>query len=263
MRHMNVARRQRFRYSPGVDSSTILWIALLMGLAAALYSTVGHGGASAYLAIMALFSVAPETMRPTALALNLVVAGFGTFRYWWAGQINFRLIAAFVVTAAPAAYFGGGIHLPPEYYRPIVGILLWAAAIRLFWQPVRLAEREPHAPPLAITLPAGAGLGLLAGLTGTGGGIFLSPLIILFGWEDARKTSGVAAGFIFVNSVAGLAGNVASVRGLPDGLPILIAAVAVGALAGTWLGASRLPKPHLLRGLGLVLLIAGAKLIFA
>jgi uncharacterized membrane protein YfcA len=246
-----------------MNTDTIVWIALLMALAAALYSTVGHGGASAYLAIMALFSVAPETMRPTALALNLVVAGFGTFRYWYAGQTNFRLLAAFVVTAAPAAFLGGMIHIPPDYYRILVGLLLWASAARLFWQPTRLAAREPHPPSLVVALPAGAGLGLLAGLTGTGGGIFLSPLIILFGWEDTRKTSGVAAGFIFINSVAGLAGNWASVRSLPGQLPILIAAVAVGALIGTWLGAGRLPKPRLLQGLGLVLLIAGVKLIFA
>lgn len=246
-----------------MDTGTIVWIALLMGLAAALYSTVGHGGASAYLAIMALFAVAPETMRPTALALNLVVAGLGSFTYWRAGQINLRLLAAFVLTAAPAAFIGGGIPIPPELYRPLVGLLLWAAAARLFWQPTRLAAREPRPPSLAITLPAGAGLGLLAGLTGTGGGIFLSPLIILFGWEDARKTSGVAAGFIFINSLAGLAGNVASVRALPAELPVLVAAVAAGALVGTWLGASRLPKPRLLQGLGLVLVIAGAKLIFA
>lgn len=246
-----------------MNSDTIVWIALLMGLAATLYSTVGHGGASAYLAIMALFAVAPETMRPTALALNLVVAGFGSLRYWRAGQTNFRLLAAFVVTAAPAAFLGGTIHIAPEFYRPLVGLLLWASAARMFWHPSRLAQREPYPPSLAISLPAGAGLGLLAGLTGTGGGIFLSPLIILLGWEGARKTSGVAAGFIFINSLAGLAGNLASVRSLPEDLPILIAAVAAGALVGTWLGAGRLPKPRLLQGLGLVLVIAGAKLIFA
>src|SRR5688572_27245651 len=106
-----------------MDSSIIVWIALLMGLAAALYSTVGHGGASAYLAIMALFAVVPETMRPTALALNLVVAALAGFRYWLAGQINLRLLAAFVLTAAPAAFIGGAIHIPPDYYRPLVGLL--------------------------------------------------------------------------------------------------------------------------------------------
>src|SRR3954468_20430423 len=111
-----------------MDSTAILWIALLMGLAAALYSTVGHGGASAYLAIMALFAVAPETMRPTALALNLVVAGFGTLRYWWAGQTNLRLLAACVLTAPPGAFLGVTIPLSPEFYKPLVGLLLWASA---------------------------------------------------------------------------------------------------------------------------------------
>ena len=246
-----------------MDSSSLVWIAILMAAGAALYSSVGHGGASAYLAIMALFEVAPETMRPTALALNLLVAGVGAWRYWRAAQTNFRLLAAFLVTAAPAAFIGGSLHIPPEIYRPMVGIVLWVAAVRLFWQPRRLAERVPHPPPLAATLPSGAALGLLAGLTGTGGGIFLSPLIILFGWEDTRRTSGVVAGFIFVNSAAGLAGNLAAVRALPGELPILLAAVAAGALLGTWLGSVRLPKSRLLQGLGLVLVIAGAKLIFA
>ena len=246
-----------------MGSESIIAIALLMGLAAALYSTVGHGGASAYLAIMALFSLAPEVMRPTALALNLVVAGFATIRFGLAGQINLKLLAAFLVTAAPAAFLGGGIAIPPELYRPLVGLVLWAAAIRLFWQPSKLAERPPRTPSLMVTLPAGAGLGLLAGLTGTGGGIFLSPLIILFGWEDARRTSGIAAGFILINSAAGLAGNWAALGRLPPELPWLVGAVAAGALLGTWLGVGRLPKARLLQGLGIVLLVAGAKLIFA
>ena len=246
----------------GMDGVTLVWIALLMAVAAALYSSVGHGGASAYLALMALFAVAPETMRPTALALNLVVAGFAAVRYALAGQTNWRLLFAFLVTAAPAAFLGGSIAIPPEIYRPLVGILLWAAAIRLFWQPKRLAERPVRMPPLAVSLPAGAGLGLLAGLTGTGGGIFLSPLIILFGWEAPRRTSGVAAAFIFVNSAAGLAGNLAAVRALPEALPILVVAVAAGALLGTWLGVDRLPRDRLLQALGLVLVIAGVKLVF-
>jgi uncharacterized membrane protein YfcA len=246
-----------------MDATTVALIALLMGLGAVLYSTVGHGGASAYLAIMALFAVAPETMRPTALALNLIVAGLGSWRYWRAGQTNLKLLLLFAATAVPAAFIGGGIKISPDIYRPLVGGLLWLAAVRLFWQPSQLAKREVSAPSAAVALPLGAGLGLLAGLTGTGGGIFLSPLIILFGWEDARRTSGVVAGFILLNSVAGLAGNVASVRALPPELPFFAGAVVLGAIVGTWLGAGRLPKPRLLQGLGLVLVIAGAKLIFA
>ena len=244
-----------------MDVSTVAAIAVLMAIAAALYSSVGHGGASAYLAIMALFSVAPETMRPTALALNLVVAGFAAISFARAGQSNFRLLAAFAVAAVPAAFVGGLIQLPPALYRPLVGIVLIAAAARLFWQPEQLAARAVEPPPLALTLPVGAGLGLLAGLTGTGGGIFLSPLIILFGWEEPRRTSGVAAAFIFLNSAAGLAGNFAGLEALPPELPIFVAAVAAGALLGIWGGVSRLPRKRLLQALGLVLVIAGLKLL--
>jgi uncharacterized membrane protein YfcA len=246
-----------------MDGSVIILIALSMAAAAALYSSVGHGGASAYLAIMALFSVAPETMRPTALVLNLVVASFAATRFALNGQTNWRLLAAFAATAVPAAFLGGTITLAPEIYRPLVGVVLLLAAVRLLWQPERLAERPIRPPSLALTLPAGAGLGLLAGLTGTGGGIFLSPLIILFGWENARKTSGVAAAFILLNSAAGLLGNVASVQRLPPELPILAGAVFAGAVLGSWLGASRLPRHRLLQALAVVLVIAGLKMVLS
>ncbi|HEX8839385.1 MAG TPA: sulfite exporter TauE/SafE family protein [Sphingomicrobium sp.] len=246
-----------------MDTHTVAALALLFALGAALYSSVGHGGASAYIAAMALFAVAPQTMKPTALALNLLVSGFGALRYSVRQLNNWKLVLAFAVTAAPTAFVGGGIHLPAIAYKLLVGILLWLAAVRLLWQPTLLAERCVRAPPLWLALPAGAVLGLLAGLTGTGGGIFLSPLIILNAWEEPRRTSGVVATFIFLNSLAGLAGNVASVGGLPRELPIFLGAVAAGALLGTWLGVERLPRPWLLRTLGLVLLIAGAKLLFA
>ena len=245
-----------------MDPTTVAALAILFALGAALYSSVGHGGASAYIASMALFSVAPETMKPTALALNLLVAGFGAWRYWRRCLTNWKLVLAFALTATPAAFVGGGIHLPAIYYKPLVGILLWLAAARLLWQPRALAERPVHAPPAWLSLPAGAILGLLAGLTGTGGGIFLSPLIILNAWEEPRHTSGVVAAFIFLNSAAGLAGNAASVGHLPHELPIFLGSVLAGALLGTWLGVERLPRPWLLRTLGAVLTVAGAKLLF-
>jgi len=246
-----------------MDGSTIIWIAAMMAVAAALYSSVGHGGASAYLAIMALFSVAPETMRPTALALNLVVASFAAASFALKGQTNWRLLAAFAITAVPAAFLGGSIELAANVYRPLAGIVLLLAAARLFWQPERLAARPVRPPSLAVTLPMGAALGLLAGLTGTGGGIFLSPLIILFGWEDARRTSGIAAAFIVLNSAAGLLGNLAGVEKLPPGLPILVGSVFAGALFGSWLGVSRLPRHRLLQGLAVVLVIAALKLLLS
>lgn len=245
-----------------MDAVTIAMIAGLMLVAAALYSSVGHGGASAYLAIMALFSVAPETMRPTALALNLIAAAFGTWRFWRAGQTDRRLLLLFALPAIPAAFIGGGISVPPEIYRPLIGVILWFAAGWLLWKPSQTAERQIRPVSAAVALPVGGLLGLLAGLTGTGGGIFLSPLLVLFGWADARKTSGIAAGFILLNSLAGLAGNMASVHALPGELPYFAVAVAVGALIGTWLGSVHLPKQRLLQGLGVVLVVAGAKLIF-
>jgi uncharacterized membrane protein YfcA len=245
-----------------LDSTSVLALALLFALGAALYSSVGHGGASAYIAAMALYSVAPETMKPTALALNLLVAGFGAWRYWRRDLTNWRLVLAFAVTATPAAFIGGGIHLPAIYYKPLVGIVLWLAAGRLLCQPRTLADRPVHPPALWITLPAGAVLGLLAGLTGTGGGIFLSPLIILMAWEEPRRASGVVSAFILLNSAAGLAGNAASVGHLPHELPLYLVAVGTGAVVGTWLGIERLPRPWLLRTLGCVLVIAGGKLLF-
>ena len=245
-----------------MNPMSIALLAILFALGAALYSSVGHGGASAYIAAMALLSVAPETMKPTALALNLLVAGFGAWRYWRRGLTNWKLVLAFALTATPAAYVGGGVHLAPVYYRVLVGVLLWAAAARLFWQPASLAQRRVHEPSLLVTLPTGAVLGFLAGLTGTGGGIFLSPLIILNGWEEPRRTSGIVAAFIVLNSAAGLAGNAAAVGHLTPQLPIFLASVMAGALLGTWLGVERLPRPWLLRTLGLVLLVAGSKLLF-
>lgn len=246
-----------------MDSGTIVALALLFAIGAMLYSSVGHGGASAYLAAMAIFSVAPEVMRPTALALNLIVAGFGAWRYTSRGLGNWKLVLAFCATATPAAFIGGAINLPATYYKPLVGIILLLAAARLLWKPKWLMERPVHLPPLSVSLPVGAVLGMVAGLTGTGGGIFLSPLIILLGWEEPRRTSGVVAAFIFLNSAAGLLGNYASVGKLPAEIVIYAGAVAIGALLGTWLGVERLPRSWLVRLLGVVLVIAGAKMLFA
>ncbi len=245
-----------------MDPSIVILLALLMGGAAALYASVGHGGASAYLGLMALFAVSPEVMRPTALALNLVVAGYGTWRYLRAGQFNSRLFLAFAVTAIPMAYLGGRIQVPAEVYRPMLGAVLWFAGARLLWRPVATAARSVRPPSLGVSLPSGAALGLLAGLTGTGGGIFLSPLILLFAWEEPRRTSGVAAAFILVNSIAGLAGQMTLLPSLPPALPVFVVAVTAGAVVGTWLGVRRLPRAGLLVTLGVVLLLAGAKLIF-
>jgi uncharacterized protein len=236
-------------------------LAAALALAAALYSSVGHGGASAYLAIMALLSVEQAVARPTALVLNLFVAAIAWWQFTQGRSFNARLFAPLALSAIPMAYLGGQIVLPADWYKPAVGIILLIAAAQLLWRPTALRSGEPAAPPWPVLLGVGAAMGLLAGLTGTGGGIFLSPLLILAAWASARDTAAVSAAFIFVNSAAGLAGNLASFGQLPDAMPLFIGAVIVGGAAGSWLSAKRLPRGAMLRLLGVVMIVAGGKLV--
>jgi uncharacterized protein len=243
------------------DPTIFLAFLLCIGFAAALYSSVGHGGASAYLALMALFAVAPEAMRPTALVLNICVAGIGAVRYVRSGQFDWNCFWPFAITAIPVAFFAGRIHLPEEIYKPLLGGVLVLAAARYVLLPNLDALKPAKAPSPLIALPSGAALGGLAGLTGTGGGIFLSPLLVFMGWADAKKAAGIAACFIVANSASGLAGRLSSLQKLPAELPWLCAVVALGALAGTQLNLKLFSKTLLLRALGVVLLIAGAALL--
>ncbi|MFW2851181.1 sulfite exporter TauE/SafE family protein [Sphingomonas sp. TX0543] len=235
----------------------------LVAVAAALYSSVGHGGASAYLAAMALFAVPVASMRPTALTLNLVVAGLASFRYLRAGQFNFRLFLALILGAAPMAYLGGRLALDASIYRVLVGLTLWVAATRLLWRPAIPDLAKVRMPSWWVATPTGAATGLLAGLAGTGGGIFLSPVMLFLQWEQVRRISGIAAVFILVNSAAGLAGSLSDLRELPPILPALVVAVVIGAVVGTWLGVERLPRRHVERSLAIVLVVAGIKLVFS
>lgn len=245
-----------------MDASTLLAICTLFFIGAALYTTVGHAGASAYLAIMALFSVPVLTMKPTALVLNILVASFTSWRFIRAGQIDRKIILPLLAGSLPLAFLGGSLTIPGATYRPIVGFVLAVAGLRLLWPaPIGSQQRIANAPRIGA-VAGGAGIGFLSGLTGTGGGIFLSPLLLFTGWSDARKASGTAAVFILANSVAGLAGNLSSVGRLPAELPWFAVAVALGAVVGTTLGTTRLSTGRLLQALGLVLLVAAAKLTF-
>ena len=232
-----------------------------MFLAALLYSSVGHAGASAYLALMALFGVQQAVMRPTALVLNIIVASLVAIRFVWAKVFRWRVLWPFLIGAAPFALLGGSLHLPGNFYKPAVGLVLLVAAARLLLPFGTAARAEINDPPIVPAIFSGAGIGFLSGLTGTGGGIFLSPLILFLGWAETRTISGVAAVFVLCNSVAGLLGNLASVGSLPALLPLYAIAVISGALLGSTLGVSRLPKELILKALGLVLVIAGLKLI--
>jgi uncharacterized membrane protein YfcA len=211
---------------------------------------------------MALFGVPSVVMRPTALVLNIIVSSFVSFRYLRVGLFRWRALWPFLVGALPMAVVGGAVQLPGAVYRPLVGVVLLVSAARLLWPRELASSRdEAHDPPVIAGVLSGIGIGLLSGLTGTGGGIFLSPLVLFMGWCETRRASGVAAVFILCNSLAGLAGNIASVRAVPADLPLFAGAVMIGAVVSTSLGISRLPTPELLKALGLVLVIAGVKLI--
>jgi uncharacterized protein len=237
----------------------VLLLAAGMFCGAVLYSSVGHAGASSYIALMALFGVAPAVMRPTALALNILVATLASIRYLSADLFRWRVVWPFMIGAVPFAFLGGAIQIPGAYYRPIVGAVLLVSGARLLWPRELAANREPTDPPILIGILFGAAIGFLAGLTGTGGGIFLSPLLLFAGWSSTKTASGIAAVFILGNSIAGLMGNVAIVRALPPDLPYYAAAVLLGAVIGTTLGI-RWQPPMVLKALGLVLIIAGLKL---
>jgi hypothetical protein len=237
-----------------------LLLAACMFLGAVLYTSVGHAGASSYLALMALFGLPPAVMRPTALVLNILAASLTSVRYTRAGLFRWRVLWPFLLGAAPFAVFGGSLQVPGDVYRPLVGAVLWLSAARLLWPKEIKAALDPRDPPVWAAIPIGAGIGLLSGLTGTGGGIFLSPILLFLGWSSPKVASGVAAVFILCNSAAGLSGNYASVQDLPDTLPLFAASVLAGAVVGTTLGI-RLNATLVLKALGLVLIVAGFKLM--
>lgn len=240
--------------------ATELALAACMMLGAMLYSSVGHAGASAYIALMALFGVPAAEMRPTALVLNIIVASFASVRFARAGLFRWRTLWPFLLGALPLAFVGGSIHLPGEFYRPLVGVVLFLSALRLLWNKDWKAVTQWRDPPIPVAVLCGAAIGLLAGLTGTGGGIFLSPLLIFMAWSSPKPASGVVALFILCNSTAGLLGNLTQLDALPAALPLYGVAVLMGGLVGTTLGI-RLEAPVVLKALGVVLLVASAKLI--
>ena len=242
-----------------MDFAWLLALAFFAG--AVLYSSVGHAGASGYLAAMAFTAMPATSMRPTALVLNLLVASIATLRFARAGFFSWRLLWPFAIGSIPFAYIGGGITLPGHWYRALVGVVLWVAALRL-WLNLSVSRQE-RTPPVVAAVLCGAGIGLLAGLTGTGGGIFLSPLLLFMKWAETRQTGGVAAAFILANSLAGLAGNPASLSHLPAELPLWAGAVLLGGLLGAEIGSRRIGTPAFRRLLSVVLLVAGAKLVFS
>ncbi|MEJ6022584.1 sulfite exporter TauE/SafE family protein [Ramlibacter sp. PS4R-6] len=231
-------------------------------LAALLYSSVGHGGASGYLAVMALTGIAPAEMRFAALTLNVVVAAIATFRFYRAGSFSHALFWPVALTSIPMAFVGGAIVLPMHLFKPLLGIVLLYAGWRSFSTAPAAGSVALRPVKWTVLAPLGAVLGLLSGLTGVGGGIFLSPILIFFRWAPTKTVSGVAAAFILVNSIAGLAGQLTTKYAIPSSLPVWIAVVVVGGYIGATLGSKRLGNPMIQRLLALVLVIAGFKMLF-
>ena len=224
-----------------------------------LYSSVGHAGASGYIAVMTLFSLAPDVIKPTALVLNVLVASIASWQFWRAGHFSWRLFWPFAALSVPLAFAGGYLSLPTRAFKVLVGVVLLFSAARLIARPS--ANIQKSTPRRTTALAIGGGIGLLAGLTGTGGGIFLTPLLLFFQWARVQTAGAVSALFILVNSLAGLTGHLSAAKTLPSPALILVAMAGVGGVAGSYLGSRRLPATAIKRLLAIVLLIAGGKLI--
>ena len=229
-------------------------------LVAFLYSCVGHAGASGYIVVMSLFSLAPDVIKPTALVLNILVASISAWQFYRAGHFSWRLFWPFAVLAIPCAFLGGWIDLPTRVFKILVGVVLLFSAIRFLLRPS--ADDVAAAPSHPVSILLGAGLGLLAGLTGTGGGIFLTPLLLFKKWARTKQAAAISALFILVNSIAGLLGNFAATRRFPSFAIYLAVAAIAGGIAGSYFGSRRFDHTTIKRCLAIVLFIAGAKLVF-
>lgn len=241
----------------------VLGLAAAVFAVAALYSSVGHGGASGYLAVLSLFAWGgPKEMATTALVLNILVAGIACRNYMKAGHMSTSLTWPFIVLSVPAAFLGGMLPVSRHlYFLLLAGVLLFTAVRLIVPTSFKSRKHNFRTPSLTTTIPAGAGIGLLSGIVGIGGGIFLSPLALLMRWANAKRISATAACFIVVNSIAGLVGRMVSGR-LSFGpfLPMVVAAM-IGGIIGSYCGANRFTSCGLKRILALVLLVAAVKLI--
>lgn len=237
-------------------------MAIILGVlffcTAVLYAAVGFGGGSGYLAVMGLLSVSPEIMRPSSLALNVLVAGIGTWKHIQAGNFPGRLFWPVAVFSIPFAYLGGKLSLPAEVYRPVVGLFLVYAAVRI-WQGAGQEERSAVLPTW-LAIGVGALIGFVSGLLGIGGGIFLAPVLLMTGWAKTRQAMSLTAAFVLVNSVAGLVGNLSVVESLPEELPWWLLAAGIGGWFGAELSSRRLASRRLLQLLGVVLVLAALRM---
>lgn len=233
-------------------------------LVALVYSSVGHGGASGYLALLSLYSFPREPASASALCLNLLVSGTAFLAFWRAAHFSWRFAWPFVLTSIPAAFLGGLVKVSPSFYSLLLGWVLLLAGFRLLIDVKPIAEKVYSDPSLLFSLPLGALIGLLSGIVGVGGGIFLSPILLFFRWAEPKRTAAISAFFILVNSFAGLLGRAFRVQFKFDLSSLVIGMVAtafLGGILGSHLGANHFSAWWLRRILAAVLFISAFKLI--
>lgn len=244
-----------------INSDCMEYIFVLsLFVVAFLYSSVGHGGASGYLAIMALFGIAPVFMRSTALSLNVFVSAIAFVTFTRAGYFRSRLIIPFLITSLPMAFVGALVKVRPDVYEILLGIFLLIAVARMLFIPGAIAE-HPSKPPVIIALLIGATLGFFSGMIGIGGGIILSPILILFHWASVKESAAASALFILLNSLAGLLALVQSGLNMEPRLIMWIGAGVLGGISGSYLGSSRFKPVRLKYLLSAILLMASIKLL--
>src|SRR5438132_1624847 len=222
-----------------MDYPQLVSLLLAVGLIAFLYSSVGHAGASGYIAVMTLWGVAATTIRPTALVLNILVASIGAFQFWRAGHFAWKLFWPFAVLSIPAAYLGSYLQPSASVLRILIGLVLLFSALRLIFR--RSDPPDVVPPPNPTAIGVGAAIGFLSGLTGTGGGIFLTPLLLFCHWAHIRQAAAVSALFILVNSISGLSGYFAANQSIPWLGILLTPAAAIGGILGSHLGSRHFP----------------------
>jgi uncharacterized protein len=244
-----------------MGSELLLGMTIGVLIIAFLYSSVGHAGASGYIAVLSLCGLAPEVIKPTVLVLNIVVACIGSWQFWRSGHLSWRLFTMFALASIPMSFFGGYLKLPTTVFKLVLGITLLLSALRFLVKP--LTDEHVQAPQLPVALSIGGAIGFLSGLTGTGGGIFLTPLMYLCRWAKAKQASAVSVLFILVNSISGLLGNLSSMQKIPSFTGFLVVAVILGGSSGSYLGSRKFSAIGIQRLLAAVLVIAGLKLIFA
>lgn len=235
---------------------------LLIGciiIVAFLYASAGQGGASGYLALMAFFSIAPVYMKTSALLLNVFVSLIAFILYYKAGHFRWKLLLPFALTSIPMAFVGAKLNVNPHLYKMVLGLLLLVAAARMLYKPSK--KKDIKTPSFLIALMAGAVIGFLAGMTGIGGGIILSPLILLFNWASIKETAAVSSIFIFLNSISGLIGTWYNGIVLPPEIIFWVLAGMAGGIAGGYAGSRKFSVSWSTYALSAVLLIAGVKLL--